>query len=175
MKIKLITLLLLFTANILVAQDDLQTYQKDNYSISYPSDWEYSDQKPQPSVAFMLLSPEASQKQDLFRENINLTIEELTQADLTLEQYTEKALEQVKMQIPTAKMLSALPVFIGEVEATNIIWSADFGNGMVLKFNQLFTVKDRIAYVLTFTSTEKEYDLYEKDAIKMLNSFKFTK
>ena len=72
-------------------------------------------------------------------------------------------------------MISALPVTIGDIEATNIIWSADFGGGLNLKFNQLFTVKDRVAYVLTFTSTTTEYELYEKNAIVMLNSFKFTK
>lgn len=175
MKIKLALLLFLGISTLSFAQDGWKTYQKDNYSINYPSDWEYSDKKPQPLVAFMLFSPEASQTKDKFRENINLTIEELSSGDYTLDEYTEIVFEQVKKQIPSAKLLSALPANIGKEDAVNIVWTADFGNGMVLKFNQLFAIKDRIAYVLTFTSTEAEFDEYIKDAAKILNSFKFTK
>ncbi|MBO6879000.1 MULTISPECIES: PsbP-related protein [Winogradskyella] len=175
MKIKILTLLFIFVSTSLFAQDDWQTFAKDNYSINYPSDWEYSDQNPQPTVAFMLYSPEESQKEDRYRESINLTVEALSMADYTLDEYTKLVLDQVKEKIPTAKMISALPVSIGDVDATNIVWSADFGNGTVLQFNQLFAVKDRIAYVLTFSSTEAEYDKYIEDASKILNSFKFTK
>ncbi|BAO76273.1 PsbP-related protein [Winogradskyella sp. PG-2] len=175
MKIKLTTLLLLFISTTLCAQEDWQTFEKDNYSINFPADWVYSDYKPKPTVAFMLYSPEASQKEDLYRESINLTIEELSSADYTLDQYTELVLDQVKKKIPAAKMITALPVSIGDIDAANIVWSADFGNGTVLQFNQLFAIKDRIAYVLTFTSTEAEYNEYIEDVTKTLNSFKFTK
>lgn len=175
MKIKLTTLILIFTLTLSFAQDGWQTLEKDNYAISYPSDWTYNDKNPQPTVVFMLQSPESSQKEDLLRESVNLSIEELSMADYTLDEYTDIVLEQVKQQIPTAKMISALPANIGDVEATNIVWSADFGNGTILQFNQLFAIKDRIAYVLTYTSTEAEYDKYIKDAAKILNSFKFTK
>jgi len=174
MKISLLSLIFTVLTTAIFAQDGWKTYQKDNYSINYPSNWEYSDQKPEPTIAFIFMSPEASQTKDSFRERVNLTIENLVHEDLTLEEYTEKVLQQVK-QVPNAKMVSALPVTIGDIEATNIIWSAELGGGMNLKFNQLFTVKDRVAYVLTFASTTTEYERYEKDAIMILNSFKFTK
>lgn len=174
MKISLLSLIFTVLTTAIFAQDGWKTYQKDNYSINYPSNWEYSDQKPEPTIAFIFMSPEASQTKDSFRERVNLTIENLVHEDLTLEEYTEKVLQQVK-QVPNAKMASALPVTIGDIEATNIIWSAELGGGMNLKFNQLFTVKDRVAYVLTFASTTTEYERYEKDAIMILNSFKFTK
>jgi len=175
MKIKLLSLVFTVLTSAIFAQDGWKIYQKDNYSINYPSNWEYSNQKPEPSIAFIFMSPEASQIKDSFRERINLTIENLVSEDLSLEEYTEKVLEQVKVQIPNAKMVSALPVTIGDIEATNIIWTAELGGGLNLKFNQLFTVKDRVAYVLTFASTTTEYELYEKDAIVMLNSFKIIK
>ena len=175
MKTKLTTLLLLFISTVLLAQEGWKTFEKDNYSINYPTDWVYSDNKTQPTIAFILYSPEASQTEDLFREKINLTIEKLSSADYTLDQYTELALDQVKSQIPTAKMISSLPASIGDVDATNIVWSADFGNGIVLQFNQLFAIKDGTAYVLTFTSTVTEYKKYIEDAIKIFNSFKLTK
>lgn len=174
MKISLLSLIFTVLTTAIFAQDGWKTYQKDNYSINYPPNWEYSDQKPEPTIAFIFMSPEASQTKDSFRERVNLTIENLVHEDLTLEAYTEKVLQQVK-QVPNAKMASALPVTIGDIEATNIIWSAELGGGMNLKFNQLFTVKDRVAYVLTFASTTTEYERYEKDAIMILNSFKFTK
>ena len=136
MKISLLSLIFTVLTTAIFAQDGWKTYQKDNYSINYPSNWEYSDQKPEPTIAFIFMSPEASQTKDSFRERVNLTIENLVHEDLTLEAYTEKVLQQVK-QVPNAKMASALPVTIGDIEATNIIWSAELGGGMNLLNTQI--------------------------------------
>lgn len=174
MKIKITTLLLFFISTFLFAQEDWKTFAKDNFSIQYPATWEYSDQKPQPNIQFVLMSEEASQNEDMFRENINLNTEDLNGQDVSLKDYAKAGLDQVFAQIPSAKMITNNDIKLGGENAKEIIWSANLGNGILLKFKQVFLLKDGTAYVLTFTATETDYDKYIVDGEKILYSFKFT-
>lgn len=70
-------------------------------------------------------------------------------------------------------MISNEPFDSNGTKAQKIIWSADFGNGMVLKFKQIAMIRGDNGYVLTFSSTTAEYDEYLKSADKMIGSFKF--
>ncbi|WP_299111335.1 PsbP-related protein [uncultured Winogradskyella sp.] len=175
MKIKISTLLLLFFSLALFAQDNFKRHNGDSFSLDYPNDWTHSKQTPNPAVKDIFLSPENTNKDDQFRENVNLTIEDISNFDLTLEAYTKKALDQVKIQIPSAKVLSQTTTTINKMEVGLIIWSADFGNNMILKFKQLFIISGQKAYVLTFSSSANEYDQYIEIGDRILNSFKLAK
>ncbi len=175
MKTKLTTLLVLFISTQLFAQDELKTLEQDNYSISYPEEWISSDQKPQPTIQFMLLSDESSQKKDKFRENINLNTEDLGEQTVTLEEYSKISINQIKTQIPGVKIVATETIKLDGNDATELIWQADFGNGMELKFKQLFIISNAKAYILTFSSTTTEFDEYSEIADTILQSFKLTK
>lgn len=175
MKTKLTLLLSILLVTLATAQDKWKTLEKDNYIISYPKNWVSSDQKPQPTIEFVLLSEEASQKKDQFRENINLNTENLSGKKLSLKEYIKLALDQVKTQIPSAKTISKKNIELNGKEAKKIIWSADLGGGIVLKFKQLFLINNETAYILTYTASMAEYDIYDKVSDKIFNSFKFTK
>ncbi|WP_339625266.1 PsbP-related protein [uncultured Winogradskyella sp.] len=175
MKIKLTTLVVLLIGFTVFAQKDWTQLTQDGFAISYPKDWVSSDQKPQPSMQFLLMSDEKSQINDKFRENINLTLEDLGGQVLSLEDYAKISLEQITTQIPSAKVIVNVTTKINDYEARSVIWSADFGNGMVLKFKQVFILNGGMAYVLTFSSTSAEYDDYIEVGDKILNSFKLAK
>jgi hypothetical protein len=175
MKIKLTTLVLFLISATLFAQKDWNTLVQDNVTISYPKDWTSSDQKPQPSMQFLLLSDDKSQIEDKFRENINLTLEDLNGKTLTLDEYSKLSLDQITAQIPSAKILSNESRKIDGWEAKSAIWTADFGNGMILKFKQIYVLNAGVAYILTFSSTVAEYDDYIEVGDEILNSFKFAK
>jgi hypothetical protein len=175
MKNNLIILFVLFNSTMLFAQNDWQTLEKDNFAISYPKDWVSSDQKPQPTIAILLLSDEESQKTDQFRENINLNLEDLKGQTLSLDEYAKISIDQIKNQIPNAEILSNGTTKINGWEAKSVVWHADFGNNMTLKFKQVFLLNNGIAYVLTYSSTKTEYDDYFEVADKIINSFNFAK
>lgn len=170
---KYITLLFLFISTSLFAQNNWQVLETNEYSISYPQDWVSSDMLTQPSMQFLLLSPEESQKNDKFRENINLTVEALGTNAMSLEDYIKLSTDQVIAQIPSAKILSNSTKKINNILAADIQWSADFGNGIALQFKQLFTIQNGVAYVLTYSSTEAEFNEYFDVANTIMNSFTF--
>lgn len=173
MRNKLLMLSALFFSLILFGQKDKwKTFEKDGYSIQYPKSWTYSDQKPQPMVQFVLLSEEDSQEEDNFRENINLSTESLQGRKMSLDAYVELALDQVTEQIPSAKILATEDVSLNGKKAKSFIWTADFGNGVMLKFKQYILISDGTAYILTFTSTEAEFDEYVNKATDILDTFK---
>ncbi len=172
MKTRILTSALSFAMTFAFAQE-MKTFTKDNYTIDYDSTWETSVEKIQPGVKFMLMSNPSTQTKDNFRENINLSSESLQGQTLSASEYINLALEQIKAQIPTAKIITSKTIDLNGVEAYEVIWSADFGNNMILKFKQIALVRADNGYVLTFSSSTTEYDQYIKSADKMMMSFKF--
>ncbi len=175
MKTKITTLLVLLISTTLLAQNDWNTLERDEYAISYPKDWVSSDQKTQASTQFLLLSDEKTQDEDSFRENINLTTEALGGREFTIEAYVKLSIDQIKAQIPSANIISNKNIKVEGREAKSVVWSADFGNGMILKFKQILMIYNDKGYVLTFSSSETEYDTYIAIGDQILNSFKLAK
>ena len=64
-------------------QNDSVKYEKDNYSIEYPSNWILNDSGDNGTKIF--LYPTNSESSDIFTENINLIIQNLSDASITLE------------------------------------------------------------------------------------------
>lgn len=170
-KTKLIFLLSLVSF-LSPAQDGWQEFKKNNYSISYPPDWNYSDEKPQPTIEFILKASFESTKDDQFQENINLNLESLLE-ETNVSDYMKSTIDQIKTQVPSAKIIKNTSTEVNGLEAKEFIWSAKFGNDFLLKFKQIIFIKSKIAYVLTLTSTEKEFDRYITIGDKILYSFKF--
>ena len=155
MKYNLLTLILFTVCHISFAQDDWNTLKKDNYEISYPNSWESSEQKPQPTIQFLLLSDISSQQKDSFRENINMSIENLGSQNPSLIEYTKVSLDQVKAQVPTAKIISNNSTNVNGTDMSDILWTATFGT-IELKFRQFLCIKKSTAYIITFTATASD-------------------
>lgn len=172
MKKKLFVLALSLLVSVAFSQE-MKTFTKDNYTIDYDSAWEINGNQTQPGVQFMIMSNESTQTKDGFRENINLASESLKGQVLTASEYLNIALEQIKAQIPTAKIISSKSIDINGIDANETVWSADFGNNMVLQFKQVALVRGGNGYVLTFSSSTAEYKDHIKSADLMMKSFKF--
>ncbi|RKE98290.1 PsbP-related protein [Ichthyenterobacterium magnum] len=169
-KITILTLLITFHC---FAQDNWQTYTKDNYTIDYPSDWTYSNQKPQPTIQFVLKASPNSAKNDQFQENINLNLEFLKQDKINLDSYINTTIKQILSQVNDAQIIENKLIKSNDLDAKLFVWSGSFGNGIVLKFRQLVFIKNKTAYVLTLTCTETDYESYINIGNKIFNSFKF--
>lgn len=171
---KIITTFALLIGMTGFAQSDWNQITKNDFTINYPEDWISSDQKQTPATQFLILADEKSQESDNFRENINLNLEDLSGKNISLEAYVKLSLEQITGQIPSAKFLENKAVTINQQEAHSIIWTANFGTGINVKFKQVFLIHKEKAYILTFTSTASDFDDYSSVSDTIINSFKFT-
>lgn len=172
MKIKLAVLLSLVSwmiqAQSSTNASDWLTLNEKEFSVSYPKDWDL-DQKGQMGTSFILFSKPSS-PQDLFRENVNLLIQNLAGMNINLDKYVEISEEQIKTMIANSQLIESKRMS-GAFPFHKEIYTGDQGI-LKLKFEQYYWVKDEKAYVLTFTAEVNQFDTFKQTAEAILTSFK---
>jgi len=147
---------------------DWKTFDKSDYSINYPVAWELN-QTGQMGTSFVLFSPLES-KQDKFKENVNLVIQNLAGKNIDLNKFTEISENQIKTLVPNSNLIESKRVKKGR-EYHKIIYTASRGI-FHLKFEQYYWVINNKAYILTFTSEQTKFEGFKSVGEKILNSFK---
>ncbi|WGK70015.1 hypothetical protein P0082_03915 [Candidatus Haliotispira prima] len=150
--------------------DSWKSFTENNYSISYPEDWELNNSGLM-GTNFILLSP-ISSGQDRLRENVNLLIEDLTGLNLDLDEYAEISEGQIKTMITDAKIIESKIITTKNLDYHRIIYTGKQGF-FNLEFEQYVWVLEDKAYILTFTCEESQFDNYQALGEQILNSFSF--
>jgi hypothetical protein len=149
-----------------------KTLSENNYAIQYPSNWELN-QNGQMGTNFILLSS-LENKEDQFRENVNLIIQDLTSRNIDLDKYSEISEGQVKTMITNSNLIESKRIKNGNNEYHQLIYTGDQGV-YHLKFEQYYWVENEKAYVLTLTCEQSTFSEYKEIGENILNSFLFTK
>ncbi len=170
-----ITAVLLFVSIISFGQnnakqEDWNILDTETYSIQYPLDWELN-QNGQMSSSFVLFSA-LEPDEDLFRENVNLLIQDLSAYNLDLNQYTELSEGQVKTMIANSSIIESKRIKIGSEEYHRLIYTGDRST-FRLQFEQYYWVRNKKAFILTFTSEQDTFSKYKELGEAILNSFRF--
>lgn len=150
-------------------QTDGLTFEKENYSITYPKNWDLDDSN-RMGAEFLIFSRLENEK-DQFKENINLLIQDLSAYNMSLDQYVELSIGQVKSMIKDGKVISSKRISEGDREYHSLIYGGRQAANM-LRFEQRFWIINKTAYILTFTAQLDNYDLYRELGNQMIDSFK---
>jgi serine/threonine-protein kinase len=167
MKFKILVALLI-TSFAVKGQEKWVDYKKYNYKTEYPQSWTLSDAKSTGS-AFVMLSP--IEKNETFRENINLNVSFLQGKNVTLEAYREVSVKKIKGRLPNVTILENKIVNKDSNTYLVVVWTGEVG-GMSLKIKQHLYVKDNKAYVLSYSATKESYNRFIKTANRILEGFK---
>lgn len=151
-------------------QPNWKVFGTGQFTIQYPPDWEL-DQSGLMGSSFILFQPLESDH-DLFRENVNLLIQDLTGYDLDLNQFANLSEDQVKTMITNSTLIESKRIKTGPEEFHRMIYTGDQGN-YHLKFVQYYWVKEGEAFVLTFTCEQDTYEINKDTGSTILNSFTF--
>ncbi len=152
--------------SLFVLLSSLLTYTNNTYkySVKYPSDWSQMEK----SGAIFFKSP--LEPGDKFDENVNVMIQDLSsQPSMTLEQYTDLTKGQLTQIKATGIILK--DVTFAAQKAKEIVYSAPM-QGFNLKFKQVWFIKNKKAYLVTYTAEMSTFSKYEKTAGEIMNSFK---
>ena len=123
----------------------------------------------QAELSFILFSPQGDSS-DVFKENINLLIQDLSEYDMNLKSYTELSVNQIK------EMMSDTAISYNETlekrgrSFQKMIFSGT-QSGISLMFMQYYWVFDNTAYVLTLTSTQSSFETIKEEGEKIMDSF----
>ena len=140
--------------------------EKENYSIAHPKEWSV-DMSGRFGVDLFLFSPKKDSA-DTFKENVNLYIEDLQDANVDQNAYFEISKKQLASVITDAKLLESS--FISELGAHRNIFIGKQGV-LAFKSQQYYWVADEKAYVVTLTCQESEYENYKTLGEKIIATF----
>ncbi len=149
--------------------NDWKTLDESEFIIHYPDSLDL-DKSGQMGMTFVLLFKQTSQ-QDLFRENINLIIQDLTGFKINLDEYVDISEEQIKMMITNGNIIESKRIKTDNSEYQKAIYTGTQGQ-FNLKFEQYYWVVRQKAYVLTLTCEINQFDKYQEVGEKIMNSFK---
>lgn len=162
----MVTLLIMPMFVQVSAQDGVKMLSREKYSIEYPADWEL-DESGRMNTSFFLFSP-LSSASDGFRENVNLMIQDLGGSGMGLDDFTELSLTQI---IAGGGVISTNEQVASEPPKNKLIYSMG-QQGQRFKAFQYYWVIGDMAFILTLTCAEDEFDNYVDQGEKILNSFK---
>jgi len=169
MKKALLIFTLFASINVYAQKDTWKEFQKDNFSIKYPSGWLLKDYE---NLTFLALAPLES-KDDKFQENVNLLIQDLTGMNLDLDSYTTLSLRQLSTQMKNSKVLENKRIKNTPRPYQKIVYTGEM-NGFQFKWMQYYWVIGNKAYLVTLTTEESKFKQYEQTGMKIMNSFKIT-
>ncbi len=148
--------------------NEWKTLEAFNYSIQYPPTW-VLDESGRGGTSFVVLSPVESDS-DIFRENVNLLIQDLSGKNIDLNKYTEISESQIKTMIQNSALLESKRVKGDFGECQVVLYTGDQG-AFHFKFKQYFFVVREKAYVLTFTTEQGKFEKFKKTGERILSSF----
>lgn len=167
----LILLPLLARAQPKPAAEEWATFKDstNTYTVTYPASW-------QPKViegAQFWRSP-MEDKHDIFRENVNLVLQDMPTPPITLKEYTDLSREQINGMGGVGKVLSERKVDLNGLEAMEMVCDFTF-EGSATKVKNIFFIKGKHVYLFTYTGLPETFEQYEAAADKLMWSFKFNK
>lgn len=139
------------------------------YSIDYPKEWTKSTiPSGAPGVAF--LTPKDGPN-DVFQENVNVIVQDLSDQPMTLDEYTDLNKKQLVQLVGASALTSIQPTKLAGADAKVALYSMKYG-AYTLKIKQYWTVKNKKAFVLTYTAFPDQYARYEGTATQLINSLR---
>ena len=139
-------------------------------TFQYPPDW--TIQEGMSGTKVMFLSPRSGEN-DLFPENVNLIIQDISQNPITQSQFTMLIIQQIEKTITDSQIQAELSATtLAGQPANKVVYSGKQGQ-YDLQWNQNWTTKDNKIYIVTYAAQTENYDQYLEQAENIIVSFKF--
>ncbi|GGB07040.1 PsbP-related protein [Puia dinghuensis] len=143
------------------------TNSANKFTVNYPKEWTHRET----GNSVLFLSPKENENDD-FQENVNIMLQDLSANPLNLEQYTALSKKMITENAAASTILSSTPTTFAGQKAMETIYTMTF-EGRAMKLQQIWFIKNKTAYVFTYTAEQSQYARYEPTATAIINSFKF--
>jgi serine/threonine-protein kinase len=139
----------------------------DGVRIKYPNDWTKNSQATGAIVAFSSPQPNASNPPSAA---LGVTTEDLSTQPMTLAEYSELSIGNLKQSIPNAEILDSSETTLDGNSAHKIVYTVTQGQS-TFEFMQIWTIKDNTAYIISYVADINKYNDFLDTAQEMINSF----
>ena len=110
---------------------------------------------------------------DIFQENVNIIVEDLSDQPMTLDEYTELSVQQLEQSVTDLNILDSSPFTLTDIPGHKVVYTGKQGQ-YDLKWMQVWTVKNDKAYVISYTAETDTYSAFLGTAQEMIDSFEIT-
>jgi serine/threonine-protein kinase len=150
----------------------LLTHDSPDYGIriKYPADWTKDEQIMGAVVVFFAPTEGPS---DIFQENVNIIVQDLSAQPMTLDEYTELSLGQIEQFITDPSILDSSAVTLADIPGHRVVYTGKQGQ-YDLKWMQVWTVQNNKAYVISYTAETSKYSTFLGTAQEMIDSFEIS-
>lgn len=139
------------------------------FSVVFPNDWEIKTEGLLGATVVQALSP-LEEKGDLFRENVNVSVEELSK-DMGLSYYREITFENIARALGEFREIERNDFTLDGRKAVMTVFTHRSG-ALRLKVMLCLVVERHRGYVLVGTATEKSFPEYKPVFFRILRSMK---
>lgn len=148
--------------------DSWETFENNEFSIQYPDTFDL-DTSGYLGMEFMLKS-RLTTEQDIFSENVNLVIEDISEYNFDLDTYVVAAEERVKEIIPNYNLIESQKVESRNGKFYKFTYTGS-PETFELKWLQYCFLKNGKAYIVTLTCMADQYEEYLPVAQNIMDSF----
>jgi len=150
---------------------DFLTYENPTHGIriKYPKDWTMQEGFMGTVVVF--LSPKADAS-DVFQENLNVGVEDLSGVSITLDEYTELTIDQMGQFITDFTVIESGKTTLAGNPAYKIVYTGSQAQYSI-KWMQIWAIKDDKAYLITYTAETDSFSDFLEIVEAMISSFEF--
>jgi hypothetical protein len=143
-------------------------FTEDTYhiKIKYPRNWDVAKGYEGTLVTFV--SPKEDPL-DTFRENLNISVADLSQKPMPLNEYTQIAIKQMAAVFNNIEVTESKPVTFAGQAAYKYTIRAPQPDDLYLTF--IWFIKDNDAYTITYAGQMLRLELYKDKFDEMLRSF----
>jgi len=154
------------------SENNYKNYVNNNFNIkfTYPNNYKLNEGL---LGSIVTVYSEKENYEDLFVENLNIVTEDLSgrQIKMNLDEYTDLNIAQLEAMFDDFKIISSKKTELSKLPAYEIIHTSKSEQGKYLKFRQIWTIYNDIAYVITYTAEENKFDKYFENFDKIFTSF----
>ncbi|OIO19608.1 MAG: hypothetical protein CO029_04675 [Candidatus Magasanikbacteria bacterium CG_4_9_14_0_2_um_filter_41_10] len=140
-------------------------------TLYYPADWKQEKQPSGNGVVFLAKAGSSG-----LQDNVGFTKQDLSAfPPVTLDQYTGIIKDDTMKRLKNANILSTEKTTLGGMEAGVMTYTAEYPDksDKPMKIRNTYVLKDKNAYILTYTATEDTFDTYLDAAKEIEASFEF--
>jgi serine/threonine-protein kinase len=150
----------------------LLTYDSPDYGIriKYPAEWTKQEQVMGAVVVFFAPTEGPS---DIFQDNVNIIVQDLSAQPMTLDEYTELSLGQIEQFITDPSILDSSAVTLADIPGHRVVYTGKQGQ-YDLKWMQVWTVQNNKAYVISYTAETSKYSAFLETVQEMIDSFEIS-
>lgn len=145
----------------------LAVYENEDFRVKYPEDW-LQRNRPDFFATGVIFITKPESESDKFSERVSILVENLP-PDISLATYSAESIAEIK-RLSDPGVSKPQKTWLGNHEARTVTFHGE-ENGVAIRSQQTWSIKNSQAYVITYTAEPNSYDAYLPAVNKIIDSF----